>query len=247
MVAAAPIAGCADEADDATGTSRPAAGPATPADASSTTADPGTASTLDASPDATDAPDTTDATETTETTEMRETTTSIVATDDGVRPVVTFDDPSSVSGWSNVDDTVMGGVSASTSAWEDGQLVFAGDLSLENNGGFTSVRSPEDTAIGADLGAATSLVVDATGDGRTYVLQLRTADDSLYIARFATVAGERQTYALALDSFEPVTRFLEPSPGSPPLDAASVVQLAIYLLDKQEGTFRLAVSGLGAQ
>lgn len=172
--------------------------------------------------------------------------TSSAAADDG-RAVVSFDDAGSVVGWSNVDDTVMGGVSSSTTSWQDRQLVFVGDLSLENNGGFTSVRSPEDPALGTSIGGARALVVDAEGDGRTYVLQLRTADESLYVARFETVDGVQQPSVLPLDAFEPVTRFLEPSPGSPPLDASTVVQLAIYLLDAQEGSFRLAVSAIAAQ
>ena len=163
------------------------------------------------------------------------------------RSVVTFTDAASVEGWSNIDDTVMGGVSASTTSWESGRLVFAGDLSLENNGGFASVRGPADPAIGATIGDATALVVDAEGDGRTYVLQLRTAEESLYITRFTTTAGEAEQYELPLVAFEPVTRFLEPSPGSPPLDASTVVQIAVYVLDAQEGSFRLAIGGIAAR
>jgi hypothetical protein len=162
------------------------------------------------------------------------------------RVVTSFAEAGSIEGWSNVDDTVMGGVSASTTSWDDGRMVFAGDLSLENNGGFTSVRSPQDAAFGSALDGAGAIGVVAAGDGKTYVLQLRTADDRLYIARFETVDGEQQRYELSLEGFEPVTRFLDPDPSSPPLEPSSVVQLAIYLLDGQVGPFRLAVSALEA-
>jgi NADH dehydrogenase [ubiquinone] 1 alpha subcomplex assembly factor 1 len=162
------------------------------------------------------------------------------------RVVTNFAEAGSIEGWSNVDDTVMGGVSASTTSWDDGRMVFAGDLSLENNGGFTSVRSPQDAAFGSALDGAGAIGVVAEGDGKTYVLQLRAADDRLYIARFETVDGEQRRYELPLDGFEPVTRFLDPDPGSPPLEPSSVVQLAIYLLDGQVGPFRLAVSALEA-
>lgn len=162
----------------------------------------------------------------------------------GDRPIVTFAEPASVSEWSNVDDTVMGGVSASTTSWEAGRMVFSGELSLDNNGGFTSVRGPIDPSLGALVDGATALVVDAEGDGRTYVLQLRTADESLYTASLGTVDGVEQRVVLPLADFAPVTRFLEPSPGSPPLDASALVQFAIYLLDGQEGGFRLAVAGI---
>jgi hypothetical protein len=52
-------------------------------------------------------------------------------------------------------------------------MVFAGDLSLDNNGGFTSTRSPVDAGLGALLADASKVVVDATGDRKTYLLQLR--------------------------------------------------------------------------
>ena len=43
--------------------------------------------------------------------------------------------------WFSVDDGVMGGVSKGKLSVEDGTLVFSGKLSLENNGGFSSLRS----------------------------------------------------------------------------------------------------------
>ena len=125
-------------------------------------------------------------------------------------------------------------------------MVFAGDLSLENNGGFTSVRGPIDERLGTLLADATQLTVQATGDGKVYLLQLRTADDQLYVQRFTTVADAEQTYPLDLAAFEPVGRFLDPLPGAAPLDPSRVAQVVIYLLDKQDGPFRLAVRRLAA-
>ncbi len=187
-----------------------------------------------------------DATPTTGTPDV-DATSEPTSADDTARSVVAFAEAASVDGWSNVDDTVMGGVSASTTSWESGRLVFAGDLSLENNGGFASVRGPADPGYGEAISDATALVVDAEGDDRTYVLQLRTADESLYITRFTTTDGAAERYVLPLAAFEPVTRFLEPSPSTPPLDASTVVQIAVYVLDAQEGSFRLAIGGIDAQ
>jgi hypothetical protein len=162
------------------------------------------------------------------------------------RIVMDFAAEVAIEGWSNVDDTVMGGVSASTTSWESGRMVFAGDLSIENNGGFTSVRSPQDVGLGRQLEGADGIGLVAEGDGKTYVLQLRTADEHLYVARFVTVDREQQRFELPFDEFEPVTRFLDPAPGAPPLDPSTVVQLAIYLLDGQVGPFRLAVTAIDA-
>lgn len=41
-----------------------------------------------------------------------------------------------------VNDGVMGGLSRGSVQFTDSSIVFAGNVSLENNGGFTSFRSP---------------------------------------------------------------------------------------------------------
>jgi hypothetical protein len=165
---------------------------------------------------------------------------------DPSRTMFDFVEAGSLEDWGTVNDTVMGGVSSSSTRWEAGQMVFAGDLSLDNNGGFTSVRGPIDERLGALLADATQLTVQATGDGKVYLLQLRTVDDQLYVQRFTTVADAEQTYPLDLAAFEPVGRFLDPLPDAAPLDPSRVAQVVIYLLDKQEGAFRLAVRRLAA-
>lgn len=242
LLAAASVASCGDD-DTAAGVATTAASTSaetlapTPAPADETAPATTVVATEPSSP----------ATEPVATTEPAATGESPTTTgDDGDRVVTSFAEVGSIEGWSNVDDTVMGGVSASTTTWEDGRMVFAGDLSLENNGGFTSVRSPQDVALGSSLDGAAAIGVVAEGDGKTYVLQLRTADDRLYIARFVTVGGEEQRYELPWREFEPVTRFLDPDPGSPPLVPSTVAQLAIYLLDGQVGPFRLAVRAIDA-
>lgn len=44
--------------------------------------------------------------------------------------------------WQVVNDGVMGGVSKSTKSINANSLVFKGTVSLENNGGFASIRAP---------------------------------------------------------------------------------------------------------
>ena len=52
-----------------------------------------------------------------------------------------FEFHDSESAWRSIDDVVMGGLSSSRMWVEQGRAVFDGELSLENNGGFASVRS----------------------------------------------------------------------------------------------------------
>ena len=104
-------------------------------------------------------------------------------------------------------------------------------------------------AIGAAMGDATELLLDATGDGKTYVLQLRSGPSgrALHIARFRTTAGTAETHVLRLDRFEPVGFRLDPLPGAPGVDPAAVAQISLYVLDKQAGPFSLAIRSLDAR
>ena len=158
--------------------------------------------------------------------------------------LVDFPDADSVAGWSIQNDTVMGGVSNSRTEWADGQMIFAGDLSLDNNGGFCSLRS----AVSADLGSlaagSTALTLTATGDDQTYVVQVRT-DRDLFIQRVEIAAGNEETYVLPFADFTATDFMLDAITPLEPLDPADIIQIAVYILDKQEGPFRLAIRSFG--
>jgi hypothetical protein len=56
--------------------------------------------------------------------------------------LIDFKDPLAATAWHPIDDRVMGGVSRSRLRHDpQGHAVFEGELSLERNGGFASVRS----------------------------------------------------------------------------------------------------------
>ncbi len=157
-----------------------------------------------------------------------------------------FSDPSSATGWFNQNDTVMGGVSDSANTWVDGHLVFSGNLSLDNNGGFTSTFGPMNEQLPSLMTHANAVVIKARGDGRTYLMQIRNNDNTRYIQRFTTVAGSEQSYILPIADFESVDWRLSPIAGAAPMDVANVVQIGFYLLDKQVGPFEIAISSITA-
>lgn len=153
-----------------------------------------------------------------------------------------------VAGWTTVNDPVMGGRSTSTVAFDDGGLRFSGSISLDNNGGFASTRGPVDPEIGPRADGARSLRVRAAGDGKTYLLKVRdTAQPWSYVQRFGTEAGVPRAYDLPVDGFEPVGMRLDPAPDAPPtLDPSTIDQVAVYILDKQQGPFAITVNGVDA-
>mgnify|MGYP003441509940 CR=1 FL=1 len=162
--------------------------------------------------------------------------------------LVDLDDANAVARWTTVNDPVMGGMSTSSVTFGDGGLVFSGNISLENNGGFASARGPQDPDIGRKATGATSLRVRALGDGKTYVLKVGTAGQPWsYIQRFSTEAAVPRTYELPVGGFQPVGMRLDPAPDAPQtLDPSRISEVSVYILDKQQGPFALTVSAIEA-
>lgn len=145
------------------------------------------------------------------------------------------------SEWYVVNDGVMGGISESAIRKTPSETaVFSGDLSLENNGGFASVRA----AVGTrDLSAHSGLQIRVRGDGRTYQLRLRSNDgfDGIaYRSFFDTREGEWLEITLPFSEFVPTFRGRTLS-DQPPLDRSRIQQVAFMLADKNPGTFSLEI------
>jgi hypothetical protein len=149
--------------------------------------------------------------------------------------------------WRAIDDAVMGGRSSSSvRATGDESCVFGGRLSLENNGGFASVRRELEPG---SLSDASMVVLRVRGDGKTYRLRFRTRSGfnvPSYQAEFATVAGEWIDVELALADFQPRWRGrLVRSAAT--LAAAEVRGIGLQIADEQVGAFSLELASLSAR
>jgi monofunctional biosynthetic peptidoglycan transglycosylase len=168
---------------------------------------------------------------------------AVAAETSPTRPV--FDFSSGDEPWRNIDDTVMGGRSASGMRIEEGRGVFAGNVSLENNGGFASVRSiPADH----DLSGRRGVVIRFRGDGKIYGLRIKTDrryDGVSYQAEIATVDGEWREIRLPFNEFRPIFRG-RTVPGYAALDPASIKSFGLMISRKQEGPFRLEIDWIRA-
>lgn len=145
--------------------------------------------------------------------------------------------------WRAINDDVMGGISRGHMQVEDGIGVFSGEISLENDGGFASVRREPETF---DLSGQAGLALHVRGDGRRYQLRLRTDrlfDGGAYRALFQPPAGEWQRINLPWHEFEAVFRGRRLE-HAPPLDPEAIQQLGLLIADRQPGRFRLEVAWL---
>ena len=145
-----------------------------------------------------------------------------------------------------VNDTVMGGRSdARIQVLEGGVLRFSGTLSLENNGGFTSLRSRIASYVIDD---SDGIELRVRGDGRTYTFSLDISGVPIpaggYWQEFTTRAGEWQTVRLPYDDFVPIS-FGRELKGLPAVTADRIDGVAVYLADKQPGAFAIELDSIG--
>lgn len=163
-----------------------------------------------------------------------------------LRPVLDFRDLAPTPAWSAVDDRVMGGVSASQVEMTPEGLVFRGVVSLEQNGGFASIRAqPREYG----LAGATAFVLRVQGDGQAYKFGLRTDDafDGVqYQARFSTRVGEWLDVVLPITDFQPTFRGRVVT-DAPALDPARIRVFGFLIADRQAGPFRLVMESIQAQ
>lgn len=161
--------------------------------------------------------------------------------------LINFDNSPQEPGWVAINDGVMGGRSSGGAVVAGGQLQFSGSLSLENNGGFASVRS---VGRAFDLSGATAVVLRVRGDGRRF--QLRLATDARYRgvavsfgAEFGTCAGEWTEVRVPLQSLKATVR------GSAlhgqQMDPSQVREIGVLIADKREGAFALAVDWIAVE
>lgn len=164
-----------------------------------------------------------------------------------MKTLLSFDAGADEPRWVAVNDGVMGGRSQGGPELAEGRLRFAGVLSLENNGGFSSVRT---LGRSFDLSGARAVVLRVRGDGRTY--QLRLATDASYRGitvswggEFATVAGQWTEVRVPLAGLRPSVRGV--ALQGPSMDPARVRELGLLLGDKRAGPFQLDVDWIALE
>ena len=149
--------------------------------------------------------------------------------------------------WQITNDTVMGGRSDSgLQINPESHAVFLGRVSLENNGGFASVKNHEPL----NLTGYHTIRIKLKGDGKRYSFRLQTGsggntDPWNYEFRFDTKNGEWETVDLPLENFHAVYRGRS-VPDAPPLNASRILRYGFLISDGQEGPFRLEVAKIEA-
>ncbi|MBT3796117.1 MAG: CIA30 family protein [Candidatus Marinimicrobia bacterium] len=153
-------------------------------------------------------------------------------------------DSKNLLNWKIVNDSVMGGRSDATLKLKNNLYgVFNGYLSLQNNGGFSSIRA----YYPPDLTNVKSITIRIKGDGRQYSFRVRgnTSNWASYTHTFNTVKNKWIEKELMIKDFYPLYRgyYLN---DMPLLSEMVIKEIGFMLSDKQTGPFELEIDWIRA-
>lgn len=150
---------------------------------------------------------------------------------------------SSTANWRIVNDGVMGGRSSSNvKIAKQGEMLFSGNLSLANNGGFASTRSREKNLR---LRSGDIIVLQVMGDGRKYTF-------NAYVPRRRMAFSFRSEFQTKKDEWTevriPIDKMVATSFGrvvrGMSINPAEVNSIGIMLGDKKPGPFELSIRSI---
>ena len=140
--------------------------------------------------------------------------------------------------WYIVNDGVMGGLSQSTlQINQEGHGLFRGMISLDNYGGFASVRHNFKTR---DISAFSKIVIKLKGDGKKYQFRAKNNDRNYYSYTYTfQTSGDWETIEIPLNEMIPTFRgrILD----MPNFNHLVLEELAILIGNKKEESFQLLI------
>ena len=154
-----------------------------------------------------------------------------------------FKNPDSFAPWQTINDTVMGGVSESSLQPDGkGSALFAGTVSLQNNGGFCSTSSRGNKNY--DLSGFQGVEARVKGDGKTYKLTVKTDtgfNGFAYQYSFVTKKDEWLVVRAPFNEFAARFRGRAKS-DAPAVTSSEIKSFGFLIADKQEGPFTLEIA-----
>lgn len=156
----------------------------------------------------------------------------------GERVLIDFNESADLGGWRVQDDVVMGGRSKGTIMVNSaGHAVFSGGVSLENNGGFSSIQWFFDPI---DVSRYRTAVLRLKGDGKRYQFRVQSTREQRHsYAQYFETSGEWETIEIPMAEMYPVFRGNRLNLPNYPLDTLAHVRFLIG--NGREESFRLEI------
>ena len=154
------------------------------------------------------------------------------------KTVFEFNSACPIELWQVVEDVVMGGKSSGNLILtEEGNGLFNGGISIENNGGFSSIRLNLDSF---KINKEKAIVLDVRGDGSEFQLRVKASiyDRHSFIYNFKTT-GEWETISIPLNKM--TASFRGFAVNLPNFNQKQFDQLGILRSSKKNTSFQLEI------
>jgi len=139
--------------------------------------------------------------------------------------------------WRIVNDGVMGGLSTSKAIVNnDNKIVFSGNVSLENNGGFASLRSP---VKDYNFEKFSGIEIKIKGDGNLYSMSMKETtyfNGYFYTSTFETKKDEWIVVQIPFNEFK-LYYYGKETNSSKKIPLNNIKEISLLIGDKQEGGF----------
>ena len=149
-----------------------------------------------------------------------------------------FNKSAEIQNWLIVDDVVMGGKSSGTfNLNTDGFGVFEGSISLDNNGGFSSVRYRFEKTLVKEY---STVHIKLRGDGKKYQFRIKakSGDYYSYVSPFQTT-GEWEEIEIPLKDMYP--SFRGRKLDQPNFSDDYIEEITFLIGNKKEEDFQLII------
>jgi len=143
---------------------------------------------------------------------------------------------STTNKWRIVNDGVMGGLSSSKVIVKNDKIMFSGNVSLENNGGFASLRSP---VMDYNFEKFSGIEIKIKGDGKRYSISMKETTyftGLFYTFTFETKKDEWIVVLILFNQLKP-HYFGKKMKSGKQLTTNNVKEISLLIGDKQEGNF----------
>jgi len=143
--------------------------------------------------------------------------------------------------WRIVNDDVMGGISSSkVFVTEVDKITFSGNVSLENNGGFASLRSQLKNYNFVNF---SGIEIKLKGDGKRYNISMKETtyfNGYFYTNSFETKKEEWIVAQIPFNQFK-LYYFGKDTNSSKKIPLDNIKEISLLIGDKQEGEFNAEI------
>ena len=152
-----------------------------------------------------------------------------------------FKNSGTLQNWTVVDDGVMGGLSkGDLKLNEEGNAVYFGNVSTDNNGGFSSLRYQFELR---DVSNFKAISLRLKGDGKSYQFRLKSNKGQYYsyVSKFNTT-GDWETIVIAFKDFTP--QFRGNVLNMPNFEGETMEEIAFLIGNKVKESFQLEIESI---